>query len=41
MAPRLRRETTMSIKGIAAQVQLGSPKSVNAELGFTHDRSSV
>jgi REP element-mobilizing transposase RayT len=48
MAARLRRETTLSIKGIAARVQLGSSKSANAQLhrwmqahaepGFTQDR---
>ncbi|HEV2391548.1 MAG TPA: hypothetical protein VG146_04205 [Verrucomicrobiae bacterium] len=32
MAARLRRETTLSIKAIAAQVHLGSSKAANAKL---------
>ena len=32
IAARLRRETTLSIKGIAARVQLGTSKAANAKL---------
>jgi hypothetical protein len=51
LAARLRRETTLSIKWIAARVRLGSSKSASAQLhrwmqanaqaGYTQDQSRV
>jgi hypothetical protein len=42
IAERLRKETTLSIKDIAARVQLGSSKSANARLPrWLRDRAAT
>ena len=42
IAARLRKETTLTIKSIAAKAQLGTPKSANARLhGWTQSQSAA
>jgi hypothetical protein len=40
MAARLKRATTLSIKGIAARVHLGTSKAANGRNGLLHERSA-